>query len=166
MTPAADGAGGYILAIDPGPIHSAYVLIDRDRRPVQFDKIENDDLMVLLSVWRPDKIVIEMVASYGMPVGAEVFDTCVWIGRFYERCTPEPSLVFRQPVKLHHCQSPRANDANIAQALVDRFAKGIPNHGKGSKKDPGWFYGFHKDIWQAYALAVYAADTEEDSHAD
>ena len=40
-----------------------------------------------------------------------------------------------------------------------RFAHGQPNHGKGTKAQPGWFYGFHADIWQAYALAVYAADT-------
>ena len=103
-----------------------------------------------------------MVASYGMPVGREVFETCVWIGRFAEilaRTTGrEPRLVCRRDVKLHHCHSPRANDATIRQALVDRFAYGQPNHGKGTKKQPGWFYGFHADIWQAYALAVATAD--------
>ena len=52
----------------------------------------------------------------------------------------------------------RAKDANIRQALVDRFAPGQPNHGKGTKDEPGWFHGFRADVWQAYALAVLVAD--------
>jgi hypothetical protein len=68
-------------------------------------------------------------------------------------------LVYRADVKLHHCHSSKAKDSNITQALIDRFASGVPNHGKGSKAAPGWFYGFKADIWAAYALAVYTADT-------
>ena len=95
----------------------------------------------------------------GMAVGADVFETCVWIGRFIEVIGDvDTDLVKRHPVKLHHCHSSKANDSNIRQALVDRFAPGQPNHGKGTKARPGWFHGFHSDIWQAYALAVYAAD--------
>ena len=97
-----------------------------------------------------------MVASYGMPVGREVFETCVWIGRFTEalkgRC--QITYIYRKDEKLTICNSPRANDATIKQALVDRFAYGQPNHGKGTKKMPGWFYGFRQDVWAAYAVAV------------
>ena len=101
------------------------------------------------------RIAIEMIASYGMPVGKEVFDTCVWIGRLLERFkNVRSTLIYRKDEKLTICNSPRANDATIRQALVDRFAPGTPNKGKGSKKWPGWFYGFRADIWQAYAVGV------------
>lgn len=155
-----------LLAIDPGNTESGWVLINADtRKPLRFGKTPNDLLREFLR--RPlddfaaaERTVIEMVASYGMAVGADVFETCVWIGRFLESTpTPAAELVKRLPVKVHHCHSSKANDSNIRQALVDRFAHGQPNHGKGTKARPGWFYGFHADIWQAYALAVYAADT-------
>ena len=46
----------------------------------------------------------------------------------------------RRDVKLHHCGQARAKDANITQALVDRFAPGEPNKGKGTKAEPEFFY--------------------------
>lgn len=151
-----------ILAIDPGNIESGWTLIDEDDqcRPVEFGKVKNDDLrrMLTQSLFA-DHVAIEMVASYGMPVGKDVFETCVWIGRFIESAAGETHLVYRKDVKLHHCHNSRAKDGNITQALVDRFAPGAPNHGKGTKSAPGWFFGFKADIWQAYALAVYFADT-------
>lgn len=159
--------GVRILAIDPGNTESAYCLIDADRRPLWFDKVPNDDLLRDWTslAYRADEVAIEMVASYGMAVGADVFETCVWIGRFIEANRRQsgrlPLLVKRHPVKLHHCHSAKAKDSNIRQALVDRFAPGQPNRGKGTKADPGWFYGFRADVWQAYALAVYVADTSE-----
>lgn len=156
-----------LLALDPGNTHTGWVVIDTTtRQPLRFDKTGNRDLLDQLGApnLETDHVVIEMVASYGMAVGADVFETCVWIGRFYEAvaCTlVDPDLVKRLPVKVHHCHSAKATDANIRQALVDRFAPGQPNHGKGTTKAPGWFHGFHADIWQAYALAVYAADQLE-----
>jgi hypothetical protein len=160
-----------ILAIDPGNTESAYAVIDQATcRPLEFGKIPNLELRDRLWTVAPSQIVadhaaIEMIASYGMAVGAEVFETCVWIGRFHTAidCATgeEPALVKRQPVKLHHCQSAKAKDANITQALIDRFAYGQPNRGKGTKAQPGWFHGFAADVWQAYALAVYVADERQ-----
>jgi hypothetical protein len=161
-----------VLAIDPGNTYSGWVLIDAVTcRPLRFGMDRNEDLRALLrgdagveGRLVPDRVVIEMVASYGMPVGAEVFETCVWVGRFMESVCPTDDLcppvelVERMQVKVHHCHSARASDANVRQALVDRFAKGEPNHGKGTRARPGWFHGFRADIWQAYGLAVFAAD--------
>lgn len=159
-----------ILAIDPGPIESGWALIHADGcEPIRFGKDRNERLRSMILTGSEDVsadlVAVEMVASYGMAVGREVFDTCVWIGRFCEAVrgnwTPfaEPSLVFRRDIKAHHCHNATASDANVRRALADRFAYAEPNFGKGTKATPGWFYGFHSDIWQAYALAVYAADT-------
>lgn len=156
-----------VLAIDPGNTESGYCLIHHDYRPLAFGKVPNADLLRALDFnalgQAADHVAIEMVASYGMSVGADVFETCVWIGRLYEavarRSGCEPQLVKRLPVKLHHCHASNATNANITQALVDRFASGVRNHGKGTKAEPGFFYGFAGDVWQAYALAVYVADT-------
>jgi hypothetical protein len=158
-----------ILAIDPGDQESAYCLIDVEtRQPQEFAKVPNDALRrkILTNAIDADSVAIEMIASYGMAVGATVFDTCVWIGRFCEavRCNwypfSEPDLIKRQPVKLHHCKSAKAKDSNVRQALIDRFGAGASNGGKGTKADPGWFYGFAADVWQSYALAVFVADTQ------
>lgn len=160
-----------ILAIDPGNTESGWCRIHADNRePIHFGKTPNVKLRQMLQTAdeqvEADITAVEMVSSYGMAVGAEVFETCVWIGRFCEAIRSnwypwrEPDLVKRHPIKLHHCHDSRAKDSNIRQALVDRFAPGHPNHGKGTRADPGWFYGFRADIWQAYALAVYIADQE------
>lgn len=154
-----------LFAIDPGNRESAYVVLADDYRPLHFGKLPNDELEAnIASSYTFDDAVIEMVASYGMAVGADVFETCVQIGRFQHLIAGmtdfEPRLIKRLPVKVHHCKSAKAKDSNVRQALVDRFAPGEPNYGKGTKAAPGWFHGFHSDVWAAYALAVYALDKQ------
>lgn len=150
-----------ILAIDPGNIESAYVLIDENDglKPIEYGKILNEELLKICydTDTMTDHVAIEMIASYGMAVGKTVFDTCVWIGRFTEALVNEgatPEFIYRKDEKMNLCHSMRAKDSNIIQSLVDRFAPNTPNKGKGYKKDQGWFYGFKADIWQAYAVGV------------
>lgn len=149
-----------ILAIDPGNIESGYAFIDKDAlEPLEVGKIKNEELMEKMGRGYEVKYVaIEMVACYGMAVGKSVFDTCVWIGRFVEQtkyCFDiTPQFIYRKDEKMNLCGSMKAKDSNIVQALIDRFAPYTSNKGKGTKKEPGWFYGFKKDIWQAYAVGV------------
>jgi hypothetical protein len=156
-----------ILAIDPGTTESAWVLYDADaKRPLEFRKERNDCVLHALRInglgmHRADQCVVEMVASYGMAVGAEVFNTVKWIGRFVEAFAManrvEPDTLERRPVKLHLCNSAKAKDGNIRQALIDRF--GGKDKAIGSKKNPGPLYGVSGDVWQALALAVTYAET-------
>lgn len=156
-----------LLAIDPGNVESGYVIIEKaTRKPLLFGKVSNKEIMDVIWDEPFDECVIEMVASYGMPVGAEVFETCVWIGRFMEVAgqtvgADNVHRMYRKDVKMDLCGNSAARDSNITRALVDRFAPGASNYGKGTKASPGWFYGFKKDIWAAYALAVTYADTQD-----
>ena len=158
-----------ILAIDPGNIESGVVLIrEKDLKPLVVEKIDNEDLLynIDLSVYERvageeciDHVAIEMIGSYGMAVGQTVFETCVWIGRIIQTVKNidediKIQFIYRKDEKINLCNSMKAKDSNIVQALIDRFAPNTPNKGKGSKKEPGWFYGFKKDIWQAYAVGV------------
>lgn len=148
-----------ILAIDPGTTDSAYVVLDSDLRPTMFGKIPNG--VLLQSVYNGDfhanMAAIEMIASYGMAVGREVFETCVWIGRFteaIERQEMSVQYIYRKDEKLNLCGSVKAKDSNIRQALIDRFARHDFKNGKGNKSNPDWFYGFSKDVWAAMAVAT------------
>lgn len=158
-----------ILAIDPGNEQSGVVLIrEKDLKPLVAEKINNEELLDNLLMDRYERleeteyishVAIEMIASYGMAVGKSVFETCVWIGRFIQALennyyNDSLKFIYRKDEKMNLCHSMKAKDSNIVQALIDRFAPNTPNKGKGTKKEPGWFYGFKKDIWQAYAVGV------------
>lgn len=164
----------WILGIDPGNEQSAYVLCGPDLKPVKFGKRDNelmyrDAIEAISPVLRdPEKdlsVVIERIENHGMPVGRTTFDTCEWIGMLRERFKAmRVDFIYRSQEKSVICHHSRANDATIKQALIDRFAPNTPNYGKGSKKNPGWFYQFRADIWQAYAVAVTWHDLNEEKN--
>ncbi len=148
-----------ILAIDPGPTQSAFVLFDGERI-VRHLKSDNAMLCdaIMTRCLDADEMVIEKIASYGMPVGAEVFETVFWSGRFAQAFYAHLKPVYRierLKVKMHLCRDSRAKDGNIRQSLIDRF--GPP----GAKKAPGVLYGISGDVWAALAVAV----TWWDQHA-
>ena len=155
-----------LLAVDPGNTESAWVLYDTEQGlPIQWAKEDNAELLSVLagSVGVDAELLcIEMVASYGMPVGSEVFDTCVWVGRFVERWGHDFRLVYRADVKLYLTHSRRAKDSNVRQALLDKFGPG-KDLAVGKKAAPGPLYGLTGDCWAALGVAVTAAETEEAS---
>ncbi len=150
-----------ILAIDPGTEQSAWLFYDADDNLVlSRDITPNDDVLAAIAHYHPiddDLLAVEMIASYGMPVGKDVFGTCVWIGRFLQAWTGPHQLIYRRDVKLHLCNSARAKDSNVRQALLDRFGPG-KQKATGLKKTPGPLYGIKKDLWAALGVAVTCAD--------
>ena len=157
-----------IIAIDPGSTESGICVLDENYKPLRAGKANNITILQGLQIPKNEEIiaVIEMVSHYGtgMPAGKDVFETCVWIGRFTQWLEDKGikvKRILRRDVKLQLCGNVRAKDSNVTQALVDRFAPNTPNHGKGNKKNPGFFYGFAADAWQAYALGVTFLDKEQ-----
>lgn len=144
---------GAILALDPGTDKTAWMLFDG--KPVDHGIESNQDLLNNIVCWAPKILVYEMIASQGMAVGKETFETVFWIGRFHEAaesCAGKCHRIYRQECKLHLCNSVRAKDANIRQALIDLYG-GSKEKAIGTKKAPGPLYGVSSHCWSALAVA-------------
>jgi len=168
-----------LIVIDPGNEESGFVKMN-GMKLLQFGKVNNDKLLFYLQDNYCDQFVIEMVASYGMPVGASIFDTVFWTGRFYERvCSPSKHRVYRKDVKLALCGTSKAKDTNIKQRIIDIYGgkdkavggvkckrckgKGWVGVGRPTCRDcdgkkwehpPGPLYSVKADVWAALAVAL------------
>lgn len=154
-----------ILAIDPGNTESGWAQIQMPEfMLLEFGKWENNKLLEELPrLAKVDQVCIEMVASYGMAVGKDVFETCVWIGRFIQAIHPQKyTYIYRKDEKTTLCGTMKAKDSNIRQALIDRYAVFDFKSGKGTKKNPDTFYGVSKDVWQAIAIGVTHYEMEQE----
>lgn len=142
-----------ILAIDPGTNVSGYALLV-DNRVEDSGVIDNWFLLDKLTDYnaRADELVIEMISGMGMAVGKSTFETCVWIGRFFQewQCLngKEATLIPRNQIKVELCGSARAKDANIRQRCIDVLGE------PGTKKDKGPTYGVKSHAWQALGVAL------------
>lgn len=152
-----------LIAIDPGNIDSAYIIWNGEQ-VIEKGKVDNRTLLGRIVLCEVDLAVIEMVSSYGMPVGQTVFDTCVWLGMFkreFEQYKIPVQLHFRTSIKLHHCKMTYAKDGNVRQALVDKYgedySKKKPNNIYNTANDKIYMTG---DLWSAFALATYITENE------
>lgn len=153
-----------ILAIDPGTDESGWCLfgfgtvIASGVRP-------NAEMLEYLELhhFRTNgyQLAIERVASYGMAVGREVFETCEWVGRFQQAWHAPESvhLVYRKDVKMHLCGTTQAKDSNIRQAILDLFPRtgGGKTPQIGTKAKPGPLYGVTSHAWPALGVAITCA---------
>jgi hypothetical protein len=160
-----------ILGIDPGPKQTAIVLVDKQMIPIRIEKAPNKSILGLFEELAPIPCIvgIECVASYGMAVGADVFETAEWCGRIREAIANHIYLpliyrVYRKQVKTTLCGTTKANDSNIRQALIDLYP--ATGGGKvpqiGTKKEQGPLYGMHSDLWAALAVAHTVADNKNE----
>lgn len=151
-----------VIGIDPGPTQSAILFLHDDER-IACDIMSNEEMLDVLGPGgvKREKYAIEVVESFGMPVGREVFQTCEFIGRLRQRLGREFDLrLGRKDVKRYLCGSLRAKDSNVRAALIDLYG-GSRQAACGTKKNPGPLYRVTSHCWSALAVAVTARDILE-----
>lgn len=147
-----------------------HVIFDGDRVLGSFQmnpaemlyKIRSDAEELNFKPFDASYLAIEMIASQGMSVGQETFDTAMWVGRYaevWDQCRLNTMLIYRREIRLHLCGSSRAKDSNVRQALIDRF--GGKDKAIGKKSSPGPLYGVSGHAWAALAVAVFCFDVLE-----
>ena len=150
-----------IIGIDPGTTESGIVVIDNDYTVVSAEKELNENIawkwLDNESIIRDqvDTVVIEAIQSYGMAVGASVFTTCFWIGRFWQKALEGNVDVFlysRPKIFRGVVGQSKGGDAAMRQALLTRF-------GGDKKGEPlNILKGGGSDKRSAFAAAVYHLD--------
>ena len=161
-----------IFAIDPGTTQSGWVVYDADAHAVTDRGVTNNhELLRMIEDACPGgdreamqrlrgcTMAIEMIASQGMAVGAEVFETVVWVGMFMHAWQDDYSSVqrvTRNQVKVHVCGSAKAKDANVRQAIIDLFpgTGGGKTPQVGTSKQPGPLFGMNSHMWPALGVAL------------
>jgi hypothetical protein len=147
--PLGRGVVKTIFAIDPGPEKSAF-LIWNGGKVLDHGHVDNYEMRQLLIGREYDIVAIEMIASYGMKVGASVFETCYWVGRFSEVARSCCEKCYRKDIKKYLCGTLRSKDKDIRKALLDRVGE------QGTTKNQGPTCGLKSHTWAALAVALYA----------
>lgn len=174
--------GRVILAIDPGPEKSGWVVFDGAPRAFRIE--DNTTVLVnrirqtWLNAYSPysaagaplmvTHLVVEMTESRGKKyIGKSVHETTFWAGRFFEAFAKQEgeskcSRLYRHEVKLQLFGTVVADNAHVRGVLVDRWGGKDKAIGKKGKKRKGGYpdstvgplYGIKDHVWQALGLAV------------
>lgn len=157
-----------LLAIDPGTTQSAYVILDADKRPVEFQKIRNGELLSRIELahcsatrWTQiDAVAIEM-PGVAMVSGGEIFHTCRWVGKFEHAWNRQQDvhgrmseLVYRKDVKLHLLGrlNQKGSDKLIRAALIAKYG------GPTAIRKGGPLHRVAGDCWAALSVALTYLD--------
>lgn len=161
-----------ILAIDPGPEHSGWVVYSEGKVVHAGTETPNEKVLSIITsedlvsgfrttVLQPtgfNSLAVEWFQSYGMPVGATVFDAVAWVGRF-EQAAIERNLrtmrITRADCALELCHTKRAKESALRQRLIDLHG-GDRRAAIGIKKAQGPLYHVKGHAWSALAVAYTA----------
>jgi hypothetical protein len=165
-----------ILSIDPGTLISGWLIYNNKTHKIEDKGItDNYGLKLLIKSKIEDdlfnSVAVEMIASYGMAVGREVFETCLYIGQIMQLMDDNfipCKLIYRREVKDYICHNGKAKDRDIRQALIDEFPRigggKIPQIG--TKNEQGRLYGITSHMWAALGVAITYAKKENKYNPD
>lgn len=141
----------HLLAIDAGTTTSGVCEFNNGKIISSDKAMPNGEVLEMLRENKYQVVAFEMISSYGMPVGRETFETILWIGQFIEAAnwTCEVRVIPRYAVKHHWTGKTAANDSIVRGALFEIFGD------KGTKKNPGFFYGVVSHALQAAAAGLF-----------
>ena len=152
-----------VWGVDPGTFKSGAILWNSSVPKAEYlGDIPNEYLCDLLVSKPADLVVLELITSYGIPIGKETMQALLMIGRIQEACriNSQPCvLVTRQDVRIHLCGTAKSGDPNVRKAITDRY--GCWEHGKtgkGTKANPGPLYPVTGHMMSALAVAVTAIE--------
>lgn len=165
-----------IVAIDPAPKESAFVLVDPITLEVYDKGILKNEVLIqrkdlgfgCINLFPQDfhhyELAIERVRSMGQVAGNSLFDTSEWIGRFEQAFVGEVTKIPRIQIKVLLCGKAGARDSDVREAVLQRYQQQIdndvlmPGGGKnpiqGTKSKPGPLYGIKTHLWQALGAAL------------
>lgn len=155
VVPEWVGRNEWALAIDPGEEKSGLCWYVNGE--LHSATLYNSEVAEAIADY--SHVYVEMIAPYGK-AGSALFETICWIGRFFEcaggvhdRC----KRLYRRDIKQHLCGTDKVKDAEVREALIDRFGPG-KERAIGTKKAPGPLYGVKSHEWAALAVLVTALD--------
>lgn len=158
-----------LLAIDPGSEQSAWAILENGDF-LDCGKCGNFDIAVRPSAgtdigdgeyvfWDSphfqgvEIVAIETLHPRGMPTALEEMETQFWAGRFVQRINLPFTKIQRKDEKMTLCgRCAKVTDANIRQAIIDRY--GGKEKAIGKKHKPGPLYRVKGDCWQAIAVGI------------
>ena len=181
-----------IIGIDAGNNHSALVVYAPQCPKILDYALEsNEDIAMRLKALRNEntggsgpnrtRLVLEMVKSYGSPLGDSILETVFWIGRFVQIWTDTANmsydLVPRKTIVNALIGHSQGGDSAVRQSLINYFANrglyGPQGESFEAGSDPksltrkgGPLYGIKKDLWAALAVCVSYRTVLEKRHHD
>ena len=148
-----------VFGIDPGSKESGIVMLESEKgfdwtiktKSMQPNQTAKLIIQSGIQGGTDRYIAIEKIVSYNQKVGASVFDTVKWVGRFMECWENEPNCtqvkeIPRREAVGHLCEFGKSgSDKYVREALIKRFGKEV-------------LKGFTNHTWSALAIAVTFID--------